>query len=153
MCICCSKSGCTHVSNHPLCGEQLLNIRKGKVKSYKPNAIIKGDTMSSDFDSVNINDAEKEKQEYDLFKVSFTSELCAKYKDLSKNKGLAEFEFNIEDIPKQCNEGGFGLRPGTGNELSNRLLKFEKEYGYIQVLLDKGMFRLTRLGIKHCRMT
>jgi|SRR5437763_14110922 hypothetical protein len=128
-------------------------MRKVKVKSYKLNAIIKGDIMSSGFDSVNVNDAEKQKQEYDLFKVSFTSELCAKYKDLSKNKGLVEFEFNIEDIPKQCNEGGFGLAPGTCNELSNRLLKFEKEYGYIQVLLDKGMFRLTRLGIKHCRMT
>jgi hypothetical protein len=35
--------------------------------------------------------------------------LCDKYNDLKRNKGVTDFVFFIDDIPKPYQEGGFGL--------------------------------------------
>ncbi|MFL6358829.1 MAG: hypothetical protein ACJ72V_05730 [Nitrososphaeraceae archaeon] len=76
--------------------------------------------------------------------------LCSKYYHLKTNEGKTEFVFDIDDLKKALQEGGFEIKGFDKKpQLVKLLKKIQDEDGYIEVKGSK--FILLEKGIEHCR--
>jgi hypothetical protein len=76
--------------------------------------------------------------------------LCNKYYHLKTNEGKTEFVFDINDLKKRVQQGGFEIEGFDRKpQLVKLLKKIEDEDGYIEVKGSK--FILLEKGIEHCR--
>ena len=77
--------------------------------------------------------------------------LCNKYYHLKTNEGKTEFVFDIDDLKKPVQEGGFEVKGfGKKPQLVKLLKKIQDEDGYIEV--KDGKFILLEKGIEHCKL-
>ena len=77
--------------------------------------------------------------------------LCNKYYHLKTNEGKTEFVFDIDDLKKPVQEGGFEVKGfGKKPQLVKLLKKIQDEDGYIEV--KGGKFILLEKGIEHCKL-
>lgn len=76
--------------------------------------------------------------------------LCNKYYHLKTNEGKTEFVFDINDLKKRVQQGGFEIKGFDRKpQLVKLLKKIQDEDGYIEV--KGGKFILLEKGIEHCR--
>jgi len=76
--------------------------------------------------------------------------LCNKYYHLKTNEGKTEFVFDINDLKKRVQQGGFEIKGFDRKpQLVKLLKKIQDEDGYIEVKGSK--FILLEKGIEHCR--
>ena len=76
--------------------------------------------------------------------------LCNKYYHLKTNEGKTEFVFDINDLEKRVQQGGFEIKGFDRKpQLVKLLKKIQDEDGYIEV--KGGKFILLEKGIEHCR--
>ena len=119
--------------------DNAVNIRRNLIGSALSTSSL---NLSSNFD--------RDQELYKSFKKTLMEELCTKYKDFSRNKGIYDPLFRIEDIRKKRNEGGFGIL-GLGDSLLEEMLRrFEQEYHYIMLQSEDRTFSLTEKGKQFC---
>jgi hypothetical protein len=76
--------------------------------------------------------------------------LCNKYYYLKTKEGKTEFVFDIDDLKKPVQEGGFEIKGFDKKpHLVKLLRKIQDEDGYLEV--KGGKFILLERGIEHCR--
>jgi hypothetical protein len=76
--------------------------------------------------------------------------LCNKYYHLKTNEGKTEFVFDINDLKRRVQQGGFEIKGFDRRpQLVKLLKKIQDEDGYIEV--KGGKFILLEKGIEHCR--
>jgi hypothetical protein len=76
--------------------------------------------------------------------------LCNRYYHLKTNEGKTEYVFDIDDIKKSVQEGGFEIKGSDKKPYLVKLLKeIQDEDGFIQV--KGGKFILLEKGIEYCR--
>jgi hypothetical protein len=77
--------------------------------------------------------------------------LCNRYYHLKTNEGKTEFVFDIKDLKKSIQEGGFEIKgfDRKKSQLIKLLKRIQDEDGYIKV--NGGKFTLLQKGIEYCK--
>lgn len=77
--------------------------------------------------------------------------LCNRYYHLKTNEAKTEFVFDINDLKKSVEEGGFEITEfdRKKSQLIKLLKRIQDEDGYIKV--NGGKFTLLQKGIEYCK--
>jgi len=90
---------------------------------------------------------------YNQWQRHLEKELVIRLRDSVKNKGDLDPVFNIDDIPKRKDHGGFGIADVHGPDLDATLRTYADTTGYIIIDMRPREFRLTDNGRTHLRKT